>query len=116
MTLGQQINLLRKQKNLSQEELAAEMDVSRQSVSKWETGLSRPDTENLIRLAKILEVDVNVLIGSPEVSSPALLRRKRNALVCALSIFLAVSISLATVFAVLWQAEKSANIAKSTEE
>ena len=76
MTLGQQISLLRKQKNFSQEDLAAAMDVSRQSVSKWETGLSRPDTENLIRLAKILEVDVNVLIGCPEASSPTVLHRR----------------------------------------
>lgn len=40
MTLGQQISLLRKQKNISQEELAEAMDVSRQAVSKWETGVS----------------------------------------------------------------------------
>lgn len=66
MSLGNRITELRKQREMSQEELAVEMHVSRQSISKWENGLSNPDTENLIRLAEIFEVDLNVLIGAPD--------------------------------------------------
>ena len=47
MTLGQNIARLRTQKNLSQGDLADALEVSRQSVSKWETGKSVPDTENI---------------------------------------------------------------------
>ena len=64
MLLNEQITQLRKQKRMSQEELAAALQISRQAVSKWENGISNPDTENLIRLAEIFEVDVNILIGS----------------------------------------------------
>ncbi len=64
MTLGKQITQLRKQKKMSQEDLADAMQISRQAISKWENDQSNPDTENLIRLAAILEVDVNDLIGN----------------------------------------------------
>ena len=64
MTLGEQITQLRKQKKMSQEDLAEAMQISRQAISKWENDQSNPDTENLIRLAAILEVDVNDLIGN----------------------------------------------------
>ena len=116
MTLGQQISLLRKQKNISQEELAEAMDVSRQAVSKWETGLCSPDTENLIRLAHLLEVDVNVLVGSPETSAPSAPPRSGKPLVWVLSILLAAAICMAAVFAVLWQTEKQASAAAQAEE
>ena len=49
MTLGQRISLYRKKLNISQEELGARLGVSRQAVSKWETDLSTPDLNNLIR-------------------------------------------------------------------
>ena len=51
VTLAEQITHLRKECKMSQEELAEALQVSRQSVSKWENGQSNPDTENLIRLA-----------------------------------------------------------------
>ena len=62
MTLGNRIKELRLQKLLSQEKIAEELGVSRQAVSKWETGLSYPDTENLIALSKVLGVSVEELI------------------------------------------------------
>ena len=62
--LGDNIKNLRKQKGFTQEELAIKLHVVRQTVSKWEKGLSVPDAEMLQRLADILEVDVKQLLGA----------------------------------------------------
>ena len=61
MSVGERITELRKSQNISQGDLAKCMGVSRQAVSKWENGLSSPDTVNLIRLAEVLETDVEYL-------------------------------------------------------
>ena len=61
MSIGQRITELRKQQNISQGELAQALGLSRQAVSKWENDLSSPDTINLIRLAEILDTDVEYL-------------------------------------------------------
>ena len=58
------LKVLRKKKGITQEELAARLNVVRQTVSKWEKGLSVPDSELLIKLAEILEVPVSRLLGS----------------------------------------------------
>ena len=58
------LKALRKRKGITQEELATRLNVVRQTVSKWETGLSVPDSELLIKLAEILEVPVSRLLGS----------------------------------------------------
>lgn len=58
------LKALRKRKGITQEELATRLNVVRQTVSKWEKGLSVPDSELLIRLAEILEVPVSRLLGS----------------------------------------------------
>ena len=58
------LKALRKKKGITQEELAARLNVARQTVSKWEKGLSVPDSELLIKLAEILEVPVSRLLGS----------------------------------------------------
>ncbi len=61
------IKLYRKAKGLSQEELATKMNVVRQTVSKWEKGLSVPDADLLILLAEVLDVPVSALLGeTPE--------------------------------------------------
>ena len=54
---------LRKAKGFSQEELAVKLNVVRQTVSKWEQGLSVPDSEMLLRIAAELDTTVNVLLG-----------------------------------------------------
>lgn len=54
---------LRKQKGLSQEELAERLHVVRQTISKWEKGLSVPDADLLIRIAEIFETTVSTLLG-----------------------------------------------------
>jgi len=61
MTLGEKIQELRKVSGLSQEALAEKMDISRQAISKWETDLSKPSTQNLIHLAAIFNVRVEQL-------------------------------------------------------
>lgn len=55
---------LRKQKGLSQEDLANKLGVSRQAVSKWECGEASPDTDNLITLSKLYEVSLDELVGN----------------------------------------------------
>ena len=61
MNIGERIMALRKEKNISQTELAKRLNVSRQAVSKWEQGVSSPDTERLIQLAEILGTEVEYL-------------------------------------------------------
>ena len=61
MNIGERIMALRKEKSISQTELATRLNVSRQAVSKWEQGTSSPDTERLIQLAEILGTEVEYL-------------------------------------------------------
>lgn len=61
--LNENIKRLRKSKGLSQEELAMKLNVVRQTVSKWENGLSVPDSGILILLADELDTTVSVLLG-----------------------------------------------------
>ena len=69
--LGDQIKKYRKEKKMSQEELAIPLNVVRQTVSKWENNLSVPDAELLIRLAEVLEISVAELLGTDEQQQPA---------------------------------------------
>lgn len=68
--LSENLKQLRKAKGLSQEELAIKLHVVRQTVSKWEKGLSVPDSGMLIRLAEELDTSVAVLLGEPADHSP----------------------------------------------
>ena len=61
--LNENIKSLRKSNGLSQEQLADKMHVVRQTVSKWERGLSVPDSDSLIKLSEILQTSVSVLLG-----------------------------------------------------
>lgn len=63
--LNENIKKLRKSKGISQEELAIKLNVVRQTVSKWENGLSVPDSTMLIALADELDTSVGVLLGEP---------------------------------------------------
>lgn len=62
--LSENIKNIRIQKGLSQNELAVRLHVVRQTVSKWEKGLSVPDAETLSKIADILETDVATLLGT----------------------------------------------------
>ena len=61
--LSENIKNLRKAKGLSQEELAVKLNVVRQTVSKWEQGLSVPDSDMLLALSEALETPVSALLG-----------------------------------------------------
>ncbi len=63
--LNENLQSLRKARGLSQEELAERIHVVRQTVSKWEKGLSVPDADLLIRLAETLDTSVSALEGDP---------------------------------------------------
>ena len=65
--LQEQLKALRLKKGLSQEELATRIHVVRQTVSKWEPGLSVPDAQMLILIAQVLETPVAVLLGEDPV-------------------------------------------------
>lgn len=61
--LSENIKIIRKSKGLSQQELAVKLNVVRQTVSKWEQGLSVPDSNLLIALSEALETPVSTLLG-----------------------------------------------------
>lgn len=61
--LNENIKAIRKSKGLSQQELAVKLNVVRQTVSKWEQGLSVPDSDMLISISEVLETPVSMLLG-----------------------------------------------------
>lgn len=61
--LSENIKVIRKSKGLSQEELAIKLSVVRQTVSKWEQGLSVPDSDILILISEVFETSVSTLLG-----------------------------------------------------
>ena len=61
--LKENIKSIRKSRGLSQEELAIKLNVVRQTISKWEQGLSVPDSEMLISISEVLETPVSTLLG-----------------------------------------------------
>ena len=61
--LNENIKAIRKSKGLSQQELAIKLNVVRQTVSKWEQGLSVPDSDMLISISEVLETPVSILLG-----------------------------------------------------
>lgn len=60
---SENLKTIRKEKGFSQEQLATRLNVVRQTISKWEKGLSVPDAELLIQLAEVLDVEVSDLLG-----------------------------------------------------
>lgn len=60
---SENLKILRKEKGFSQEQLATRLNVVRQTISKWEKGISVPDAELLIQLADVLDVTVSDLLG-----------------------------------------------------
>ena len=67
--LSENIKAIRKSKGLSQEELAVKLNVVRQTISKWENGLSVPDSDMLILMSEVLETPVSTLLGETVVES-----------------------------------------------
>ena len=59
MTMAERLQRLRKEHHFSQEQLAERLQVSRQAVSKWETGQSEPTASNLIQLAEVFDINLS---------------------------------------------------------
>ena len=76
MTTGEKIQNLRQKKGWSQERLGQELNLSRQSISKWESGTATPTVDNLKELAKIFDVSVDSLLGN-EINIPDKEENKR---------------------------------------
>jgi len=70
MSLGEKIQILRKQKGMTQDQLADMLNVSRQAVSKWETNESQPDIERLIQIGDLFNVSIDFLIKDNHMSTP----------------------------------------------
>lgn len=71
MTLGERIRAHRKRAGLSQEQLAEQIGVSRQAVTKWESGKSTPGTGHLFRLAEVFGTTVDLLLSPEDAAPPA---------------------------------------------
>ena len=69
--LSENIKAIRKSKGLSQQELAVKLNVVRQTVSKWEQGLSVPDSDMLISISEALETPVSTLLGEKVIETEA---------------------------------------------
>ena len=69
--LNENMKAIRKSKGLSQEELAIKLHVVRQTISKWEQGLSVPDSDMLISISEALETPVSILLGETVTESEA---------------------------------------------
>lgn len=67
--LSENIKAIRKSKGLSQEELAIKLNIVRQTISKWEKGLSVPDSDMLISISEALETPVSILLGETVIES-----------------------------------------------
>jgi len=67
--LNENIKAIRKSKGLSQEELAIKLNVVRQTISKWEQGLSVSDSEMLISISEVFETPVSTLLGDTVIES-----------------------------------------------
>ena len=115
--LNENIKAIRKSKGLSQEELAVKLNVVRQTISKWENGLSVPDSDMLISISEALETPVSVLLGEPvaepeaddlkavceklEIINLQLAQRKAARRKILHWLFLSLCVVLAVIFAIL---------------
>ena len=119
--LNENIKAIRKSKGLSQQELAVKLNVVRQTVSKWEQGLSVPDSDLLISLSEALETPVSTLLGESvaepeaddlkaisaklEVINLQLARRKTTGKRVLHWLLIVLCAAIAAVFAILLESE-----------
>ena len=68
MKIGNKLNQLRKLSGMTQEQLAEKIDVSRQTISKWESDSTSPDLESIVKLSRIFHVSLDDLLGEAETS------------------------------------------------
>lgn len=116
--LSENIRSLRKSRGLSQEELAIKLNVVRQTVSKWERGISVPDSEMLIALSEALDTSVSILLGETVVEARAddlkviserleiinlqLANQKAERQKAVISFLVLLAVGVVVIFAILW--------------
>ena len=121
--LNENIKAIRKSKGLSQQELAVKLNVVRQTVSKWEQGLSVPDSDMLISLSEVLETPVSTLLGENVIESKVddlkaiseklevinlqLAQRKITRKRILHWLFVSLCVVIVAIFAILWTLESS---------
>ena len=71
MNFGENLRTMRRKKNISQEELAGKLNVSRQAVSRWEQGNGYPEMEKMIALSRILDVTLDYLVSENDTADGA---------------------------------------------
>lgn len=119
--LNENMKAIRKSKGLSQQELAVKLNVVRQTISKWEQGLSVPDSDMLVSLSETLETPVSTLLGEKviepeadalqaisaklEVINLQLARRKTTRKRMLQWLFISLCAVIVTIFAVLFALE-----------
>lgn len=96
MSLGKNIQKLRKENKLSQEQLGQKCNVSRQTISRWESDEVLPDTNNLITLAKLFNVSLDSIVFDDEHEKveEKKIKKKKNPFLIILTIFLIISITI----------------------
>lgn len=121
--LNENMKTIRKSKGLSQEELAVKLNVVRQTVSKWENGLSVPDSDMLISISEVLETPVSTLLGENvielkvddlkaisaklEVINLQLAQRKTTRKRILHWFLISLCVVIAAILAILWELESS---------
>ena len=78
MNIGEKIYNLRKKKNLSQEDLASVLNVSRQTISKWETGESNPDVDKIVPLCNFFEISTDEFLKGKDIVYERKLNKEKN--------------------------------------
>lgn len=91
MTLGDKLSKLRKENNYTQEQIAAALGVSRQSISKWESNLAYPETDKLIRMSEMFQCSLDYLLKDEEEMGGGLLA---NSAICCLTAVFCFTMSL----------------------
>lgn len=96
MKFNENLKYLRKEANLTQEQFAEKLNVSRQAVTKWESGQSYPDIQNLKEMADMFNVTMDALVGDIGSKKESVINKKINDVgyfIFAMIILLAISIS-----------------------
>lgn len=108
MTFGEKLQALRKARGWSQEELATQINVSRQALSKWESGASVPDTENVVALSRLFGVSTDYLLleevedaGSGQTAPAAAWPRPRKYLLAAAIVGAVGSVAVRFIWAAM---------------
>ena len=128
---SENLKTLRKQKGLTQETLAIKLHITRQTISKWEKGLSVPDTEQLVRLAEVLEVPIAQLLGQKvadttnenevaeylaQIAEQLAIKNRRTKLIVKIVVGILVAFVIANLLMVLMSFSSFYEITDSSEE